>query len=227
MDELVDRQQLDGGHAERAEVVDGHGVGQPGVGAPQQLGDVGVGGGEPLDVDLVDDRLVQRDVGRAVGAPVEVGADHHALGDVGGAVDVVAAGGVAEVVGEAGRVPVDAAVDRLGVGVEQQLVGVAALPGAGVPRTVDPEAVALADADAGQVGVPAEAVDLGHGHPGLGAVGVEQAQLDRRPRPPRTARSWCRCRRRWPPGDRAARPDLDVVAHALLPGLGVPPKGQG
>src|SRR5690606_37391459 len=91
---------------------------------------------------------------------------------------VVAAVGVAEVVGEAGRVPVHPAVDGLGVGVEQQLVGVAAVPVGRVPGTVDPEAVALADAHPGQVGVPAEAVDLGEGDARLVALVVEQAQLD-------------------------------------------------
>ena len=41
-----------------------------------------------------------------------------------------------------------------------------------------PEAVALPDAHPGQVGVPAEGVDLGQRHALLGAVVVEQAQLD-------------------------------------------------
>src|SRR5690606_12542622 len=135
--ELVHRLELDGGDAERGEVLDGDGVGQAGVGAPQRLRDARVGGGEPLDVHLVDDRLVEGHVGRAVAAPVEVGVDDHALGHVGGAVLVVAAVGVAEVVGEAGRVPVHPAVDGLGVGVEQQLVGVAAVPVGRVPGTVD------------------------------------------------------------------------------------------
>ena len=39
-------------------------------------------------------------------------------------------------------------------------------------------AVALAGLDAGQVGVPDEAVDLGQLDAGLGAVVVDQAELD-------------------------------------------------
>ena len=44
--ELVHRQQLDRGHAQVGEVLDGRRVRQPGVGAAQLLGDVGVQLGE-------------------------------------------------------------------------------------------------------------------------------------------------------------------------------------
>jgi hypothetical protein len=84
---------------------------------------------------------------------------------------------VAPGVGEAGLVPVDVAVDRLGVGVQQQLAGVAAVPVLRVVRAVDAVPVALAGADVGQVAVVDERVALGQLDPGLGAVLVEQAQL--------------------------------------------------
>ena len=77
---------------------------------------------------------------------------------------------VAEVVAEAGLAPVDLAVDGLGVGVEEQLGRVAAQAGTRFPRAVDPEPVAGARPDAGQVGVPAESVDLGEGDALLGGV---------------------------------------------------------
>jgi hypothetical protein len=215
----VHRLQLDGGDAERPEVVDGHGVRQAGVGAPKRLGDVGVRGREPLDVHLVDDRLVQRHVGCAVGAPVEVGADDHDLRHVRRAVGVVAAIGVAEVVGEAGRVPVDAAVDGLGIGVEQQLVGIASLALGGIPRAVDPEAVALPDADARQVAVPAEPVDLGQRDAGLTAVGVEQAELDGVGGLGVQGEVRARAVVGGPQRVGPTRPDLDVVGHRTVSGL--------
>ena len=68
LDELVDRHQLDRGDAELGQVVGDRGVGQAGVRAAQLLGDVGVQLGQPLDVGLVDDRLVVGDV-RAAGRP--------------------------------------------------------------------------------------------------------------------------------------------------------------
>ncbi|BCI87185.1 hypothetical protein NIIDMKKI_23910 [Mycobacterium kansasii] len=43
---------------------------------------------------------------------------------------------------------------------------------------MDPIPIALAGFDGRQVGVPDKGVDLGQGDPGLGAVGVEQTQLD-------------------------------------------------
>jgi hypothetical protein len=122
--ELVDREELDGGHAEAREVVDGLGRGQAGVGATQLRGHRRVGGGEPLDVDLVDDRLVPRRAGRPVVGPVEEGADDHRALGVGSAVRIVRrAVGVAEVVAEHGLVPVDLALDRLAVRVSRSLAG--------------------------------------------------------------------------------------------------------
>ena len=103
------------------------------------------------------------------------------------AVLVVVSVGIVQLVPVEGRVPVDVAVDRLGVRVEQQLVRVAAVPAAGLVRPVHPVAVALAGADAGQVAVPDEPVGLGERDPGL-----------RRGRPARG------CGRRPPPRRRPA-----------------------
>ena len=75
-------------------------------------------------------------------------------------------GRVAEVVGEQRLVAVDLPVDGLGVGVEQQLRRVAAVPVLGVVGAVHPVAVALAGLDARQVGVPDERVVLAAARPG-------------------------------------------------------------
>ena len=64
VDELVDRHQLDGGDAERREVLDDGRVGEAGVGAAELLGHGRVAQREPADVGLVDDRLVHRVVRR-------------------------------------------------------------------------------------------------------------------------------------------------------------------
>src|ERR1700712_5483701 len=83
---------------------------------------------------LVDHRVGPRDVRRVVVLPVEALVDDAALGDRRGAVLVVEleVGVVGGLVGrrvgqDVGGVPVDRAVDRLGVGVDQQLVGVEAM----------------------------------------------------------------------------------------------------
>ncbi len=81
LDELVDRQQLHGGDAKLRQVLDSHRMRHAGVGAAQRLGYVRMRLAEPFHVRLVDDRAVQRGVGRAVVAPVERRVDHHALGD--------------------------------------------------------------------------------------------------------------------------------------------------
>ena len=183
--DVVDRQQLDGGHAERLEVLDRGLGGQAGVGAAQVLAHAGVAHGEPLDVRLVDHRLVHRGVRRPVVLPVEAVVDDHRLGDRGRRVlvvalevGVVAGVGIRDVGQDVAAVPAHLALDRLGVRVDQQLVRVEAVAGARVVRAVDAVAVALAGADAGQVDVPVERGALGELDALLGVVVVEQAQLD-------------------------------------------------
>ena len=68
--------------------------------------------------------------------------------------EVGVVGAVGRVGQHVGRVPVDAALDRLGVRVDQQLGRVEAVALLGVVGAVDAVAVALAGADARQVAVP-------------------------------------------------------------------------
>ena len=86
VDDVVDRQQLDGGDAEVAQVVERRLGGEAGVGAAQLLAHLGVQHREAADVRLVDHRLVQRRVRPAVALPVEARVDHDRLRD---GVDVV------------------------------------------------------------------------------------------------------------------------------------------
>ena len=181
LDELVDGHQLDGRHAEGAEVVDDHRVSERGVRPAEVVGDVGVGDRQAPHVGLVDDRLVHLVTGWAVVGPVEERVTDHRSRHVRRAVGGVGLVRRIELVPEARLVPVDVALDHLGVRVEQQLGRVAPEALLRVPRAVDPIAVALAWADVREVRVPAVAVDLAHLDADLGQalLGVlEQAQLD-------------------------------------------------
>ena len=179
LDELVHGQELDGGDAEREQVLDGGRMGEAGVRAPHVLRDVRVRLGEALDVDLVDDAVVERRPRRTVVRPVEVGADHDRPGHVRRAVRVVeGALRVREAVVEQRLVPAHVAVDRDRVRVEQELGRVAAQASGGVVGPVDAVAVALPRAHVRRVAVPDPRGHLGQRLAGLGAVLVEQAQLD-------------------------------------------------
>ena len=116
--EVVHRHQFDGRDTETLEVIDDHRVRHRGVGAAQLFGDVGVGLGQALDVRLVDDCVGVMAVRWAVVAPVEIGTDHDRLGHAVRRVVVVAAVGVAEVVGEQRLIPLERAVDGLGIRVD-------------------------------------------------------------------------------------------------------------
>ena len=155
------------------------GAGQAGVGAAQRLRDGRVKLGESLDVDLVDHALVPGNPGRTVVVPVEERADHHRLGDEGGAVAAVQhTVRVVEAVVEHRLVPLDLTLDGPRVGVEQELGWVASQAGVGIVGPVDPKAVPLPRARVRQVAMPAEGVHLGQVGPGFAPVGVEDAQLN-------------------------------------------------
>ena len=122
----VDGQQLDARHAQPQQVLDG-GVGrEPGVRAPQALGDAGHAAGQPAHVRLVDDGVGQRDPWRGVPLPVERPARHDAVRDHADRVPPVP---LPRVAGEAfvdgvreGLGPqVQRPVERAGVRVQQEL----------------------------------------------------------------------------------------------------------
>ena len=183
LDELVDRHELDGGDAQLGEVLDRGGVTDAGVGAADVLGHVFEQLGQALDVGLVDDRVVVLVLGLAVLAPVEERVDDDRRQRLAQAVlgvgDVVeAALRVVHVVAEQRRVAAHLTVDRLGVGVEEQLGRVAAGALRRLVGAVYAVAVALPRLHAGEEPVPDEAVDLREGDAGLLAALTDEAQLD-------------------------------------------------
>ena len=165
------------------EVRDGVVGREAGVGAAQVLAHPGPQLREALHVGLVDHRLVHRGAQRAVALPLEARVDHYALRDrvgvvlvVGLEVGVLAAG--RDVGQDVAEVEPDRPLDRLRVRVEQQLARVEAMALGRRVRAVDAVSVALARADERQVPMPVERGPLGQLDALLGAVGVEQGQLD-------------------------------------------------
>src|SRR5207244_8590649 len=75
VDELVDGEQLHGGHAETGQVVDDRAGGEPGIGATQLGRYLWVALREALCVHLVDHRLVPGATWGLVVAPIEEGVD--------------------------------------------------------------------------------------------------------------------------------------------------------
>ena len=153
--------------------------GQSRVGAAQVLAHPGHLLREALHVQLVDDGRVPRTPEQLVALPVEGVVDHDRLGDRRGVVGLVQDEVVVARVRERpAAIPEHRALDRLRVGVDQELVGVEAVALLGRPGPVDAVAVALARADAGQIPVPVVRRVARELDPGLDVVVVEQAQLD-------------------------------------------------
>ena len=167
----MDREQLDGGHAERVEVLDDGGVRHAGVRAAQLFRDSGMAPGQPFDVRLVDDRLVPRPARIAVGAPVEKRIDDHRLRHEYGAVGLV---------GEECVVPLHLAIDGFAVRIEQQFCRVAAMSRVRFPRPMHPIAVALPRPDVRQIAVPDEAGSLRQVDARLRRFVIEQTKLHAR-----------------------------------------------
>ena len=114
---------------------------RPGVGAAQVLAHAGVPLREALHVQLVDDGLVPGRLERPVALPVEAGSITTQRGIAAAssrAIRQLAVLGRAGHVGQRVRgLPAHAAVDRLGVRIDQQLGGVEAVPALGRVGAVD------------------------------------------------------------------------------------------
>ncbi len=157
LDEAVDRHQLERGHAEPLEVLDHAGMRQRRIGAALWNTHVVEELGEPLHVGLVDHRLGPGHVRRPVVAPRERVVDHNrfrhrrrAVAPVEGEVGARREHAVAE---QSVR-PARLAEQRLGVGIDQQLVGVEAMPLGRLVGAVSPVAVEQARLHVRQIAVP-------------------------------------------------------------------------
>ena len=180
--DVVDRQELDRGDAERREVLERRLRCEARVRPSQLLRHPLHQLREALHVQLVDHGLVPRTRGRTVFLPVERLVDHDRLRDRRGVVlvveleiGVVPAGHVREHVA---GLPVDGALDRLRIRVDQELVRVEAVPLLGRPAPVDAVAIALPRPDPRQVAVPVERRALRELVAGLTVRLVEEAELD-------------------------------------------------
>ena len=156
MHELVNRHQLDGGDAERHQVVDDGRIRQRGVGAAQFRRNIRMQRRQPFDVRLEDHAAVRGSLGRAIICPVEIRIGDDRARHVRRAVAVVfRVVGLGEVIREHRFVPLHLPLDRFRVGIEQQLCRVAAVTVFRFPRPMHSEAVALAGLNSGNIAVPA------------------------------------------------------------------------
>ena len=181
VDEGVHRHQLDGGDAQRPEVLDGSRVGEPGVGAAELAGHPGMTHRESLDVSFVDDGVCPGDPRGRGPPPVEAVVDHDGERDVSCGIelapDVIGHPPVPLVAEDLGAPP-HRAGQSPGVGVDQQLVGVEPPTGRRLVGTVDPVSVEGSEADTGEVAVPGEIGPVDELVDGPGAsVRVDQHQL--------------------------------------------------
>ena len=170
-------QQLDRGDAKPRQVI------QDGFGRHRQIAaampDIGAPRGQSLDMRLIDHRFGQGTVQGTVVAPGEAGVHDHRLRHVLRA--------VAAVEGQVGIVMPDPVSHQrvmrggpsrqpLGIGVDQQLARVEAMPFVGAIGAVHPKAVFLAWAQPLDMAVPDMALAFGQIDPRLSVAFVEQAQ---------------------------------------------------
>ena len=178
----LDRQQLDGGHAQPLEIGERGGVRQTGVGAAQLRRQPRGVGGEPLDVQLVDHGFAPRDV-RVAGLALVLGliavVDRHRHRHLAQRIDRahrtprrsldLAVHDVA-LVGERRRIQLHAPVDAFAVRVDEELVRVEPHAVLGIPGAVHTEAVAHAVPCLGQVHVPQTVVRAAHAEQRLAQI---------------------------------------------------------
>ncbi len=153
---MVYRHQLYRGYPELFQIGNRHGMSDGGISPPDVLWNMGVKMGKPLDMGLIDDRVVIGDLWRMVVLPVVVLIDNDGFRRKGGAVrgghnKVVSRG---QIVTEQRVIPFNRAGDRLCIGIDHHLVGVKPVPIGRLVRAMDPIAVQLTGFDSRQVGMP-------------------------------------------------------------------------
>ncbi len=142
----MDREQFDGRHAQRPQVLENGFGHEAGVAAAQFCGDRWVPHREPADVGLVDHGLGHRDTWGTVSLPIETGFRHNRTRhefDVVTLIRSILASGAMD---DEGGVGDQIAFDRPGIRIEKKLRRVGEDSRGRVPPAVDPEAVLLAGA---------------------------------------------------------------------------------
>ena len=130
---------------------------QAGIGAAQIGRYLRMQHRKALDVQLVNYRLVPRDVQLGIVAPVEVGIDDYALRDERRTVAIVAAQvfvGMTDRVAEQRIVPAQEPVDGLGIGINQQFRRIETMPVVRIVGSVHPIAVSQTRLHALQIDMP-------------------------------------------------------------------------
>ena len=180
MNELVDGEQLHGRDAELFQVFDGRLRPESGVRPAKGLRHLGVPDGEALHVQLVDNGSAPLGPRRLIVAPGEGVVDdrrqRRQMGIVAGVEGQVGLR-IAHPIREHFVGPLRLPNDRLGVGVEENLVRVEAVPFLRLVGPGDAVSVNLPGQDVGQIAVPDKVGSLRQGKPAglVGGVGrVEQ-----------------------------------------------------
>ena len=153
----VDRQQLDGRHAQFEQMTDGRLRSQTGIAPSQRFGNARVLHGESADVRLVDHRLVPGRTQLGIVAPVEFRIDDHCQGGTVGVVPVIEGKvriRVADAVPEHRIGPAQVASDRLDIGIEHDLVRIEPVSLLRIVRAVHAITVKLTKLNVGQIAVP-------------------------------------------------------------------------
>ena len=151
-------------------------------GAAQRRGHARMQGGQALDMGLVDHRVGQRGLGCRILAPLKGGVGHHRFGHGKGTVAGVkgqVGARAAHLVAHQRIRPPEPPLQRAGIGVKQQLVGVEAVPGLGLIGTMGAKPVKRARHQARHALMPDVAIALAERQARgfLAPVGREQAQL--------------------------------------------------
>ncbi len=183
VDRGMHRQELDRGDAEPDEVVDHRRRGEAGKGAAMLGSNAGMALGNAAHVELENDRPFPRGLRPIFLAPGKRRLHDPAFGNEAGVVapvDRQILARAAEAVAEIGIGPAQPAVQRPGVGVNQEFVGVEAVPIGRVVGAMDAIAIKLVGAPVGQIDVPDLVGIFGKLDPRFlaNSGAVEQTQLD-------------------------------------------------
>jgi hypothetical protein len=177
----MDRHQLDGRHAKIEQVLDDRLRGKPGIAAAFLFGNARVTHGHAADMSFVDERFMPGRAWRAVVAPGKRSIHHRAQRAECRAVTFVEGQVIrADFVAKKGVIPAHVPANRLGIGIEQHLVGIKAMAVLRIVRTMDPVAVELAGLQIGEVAVPDHVCRFGQADLVrllFRVGGVEQAQF--------------------------------------------------